>query len=288
MNKTEIYYFSGTGNSLHVAKELQKLLPNTELIPIMKMLKEDHFEIDADVAGFIFPVHAFTFPIPFREFFKKARLKSSTYTFAIATKGGSPSIALSEIDSVIGKNGKRLDSFFYINMPANVIFIHGLDTPEEIEEKENKLKIKLDVIKTAIINRIESREKDDEINFFNGKILFPVIGNFIFPKFAERVFKWSSDSKCNGCGSCEKICLAKKIIMKNGRPEWLKKPECTFCFACINYCPVQAIQIKGTKTNTLGRYHHENISATHIAMQKLGGEKNLKRSPTSADPTNIA
>jgi hypothetical protein len=30
----EIYYFSGTGNSLHVAKELQTRLPGARLAPI--------------------------------------------------------------------------------------------------------------------------------------------------------------------------------------------------------------------------------------------------------------
>jgi len=37
---TEIYYFSGTGNSLHVAKELQKRIPETNLIPIVSLLKK--------------------------------------------------------------------------------------------------------------------------------------------------------------------------------------------------------------------------------------------------------
>ena len=36
----EIYYFSGTGNSLHVAKELQKRIPETKLISIVKPFKK--------------------------------------------------------------------------------------------------------------------------------------------------------------------------------------------------------------------------------------------------------
>ncbi len=34
--KTEIYYFSGTGNSLFIAKEIQKRLPDAEIIPSSK------------------------------------------------------------------------------------------------------------------------------------------------------------------------------------------------------------------------------------------------------------
>jgi hypothetical protein len=35
MSKVEIYYFSGTGNSLHVAQEIQKRIPDTTLIPLL-------------------------------------------------------------------------------------------------------------------------------------------------------------------------------------------------------------------------------------------------------------
>jgi len=37
--KTEIYYFSGTGNSLHVARELQKRLTGAMLIPVIGALQ---------------------------------------------------------------------------------------------------------------------------------------------------------------------------------------------------------------------------------------------------------
>jgi len=35
---TEIYYFSGTGNSFYVAKELQKRIPKAKLIPIISII----------------------------------------------------------------------------------------------------------------------------------------------------------------------------------------------------------------------------------------------------------
>lgn len=44
----EIYYFSGTGNSLHVAKELQKRIPQTKLISIVSLLKKEVIETSSD------------------------------------------------------------------------------------------------------------------------------------------------------------------------------------------------------------------------------------------------
>jgi len=68
---TEIYYFSGTGNSLYVAKELQKRISETKLIPIVSLLNIDVIKTNAETVGFVFPVHALTIPIAVKRFIKK-------------------------------------------------------------------------------------------------------------------------------------------------------------------------------------------------------------------------
>jgi flavodoxin len=35
----DIYYYSGTGNSLYVAREFQKRIPEANLVPIMRLLR---------------------------------------------------------------------------------------------------------------------------------------------------------------------------------------------------------------------------------------------------------
>lgn len=64
---TEIYYFSGTGNSLYVARELQKRIPDSTLVPIAALLnacskvkvgedeRDKKIETTADTIGFVFP-----------------------------------------------------------------------------------------------------------------------------------------------------------------------------------------------------------------------------------------
>jgi Fe-S-cluster-containing hydrogenase component 2 len=83
------------------------------------------------------------------------------------------------------------------------------------------------------------------------------------------------------------ICLAKKIKMVDERPTWQKDVICYGCFACINFCPEQAIQIKSTwylksHTDENGRYHHPELSAIDLehltkkfsAYKKLLTKKN--------------
>ncbi|GAH26880.1 unnamed protein product [marine sediment metagenome] len=49
-----------------------------------------------------------------------------------------------------------------------------------------------------------------------------------------------ADSKCTGCGICEKVCLSQKIKMINKKPVWQKNVKCYLCYACLNYCPEQS------------------------------------------------
>jgi formate hydrogenlyase subunit 6/NADH:ubiquinone oxidoreductase subunit I len=73
------------------------------------------------------------------------------------------------------------------------------------------------------------------------------------------------DECCIGCGLCEKICTTKRIKMNENKPEWINE-NCNFCYACFNYCPVQAIGVKHY-TKKLGRYHHPEINSEDIACQ---------------------
>ena len=55
--------------------------------------------------------------------------------------------------------------------------------------------------------------------------------------------------------------------MINKKPVWQKKVKCFYCYACINYCPKQSVQIKSF-TEKNGRYPHPYATANDIAGQK--------------------
>lgn len=84
---TEIYFFSGTGNSLFAAREIKRLILDAELIPIVRALKEKNFVTKAENVGFVFPVHGMTIPFPVRLFLKRMDAASASYFFAAATQG---------------------------------------------------------------------------------------------------------------------------------------------------------------------------------------------------------
>ena len=54
----KVLYFTGTGNSLYVAKRI-----GGELLSIPKLMKEEQFIIEDDIVGIICPVYGFAVPI---------------------------------------------------------------------------------------------------------------------------------------------------------------------------------------------------------------------------------
>ena len=60
--KTTIYYFSGTGNSLKIARDIAEKLEECELIPIAKVWQQDQLASTSKNVGFIFPLYYFGLP----------------------------------------------------------------------------------------------------------------------------------------------------------------------------------------------------------------------------------
>jgi ferredoxin len=282
---TEIYYFSGTGNSLHVARELQRRMPGTRLTPIVNLLDVDPVKTSAEAVGFVFPQYASLAPRIVERFIKRLNLDSAKYLFAVATRGGTECRAFGEIDKVLGKRGRRLDSFFVLTMPSGSAAIirdpEAQITPEKIERLESEAQRRLDSIQRIVVGREAHRDEDLSSVTPPPSFLVPFLPliNLLVPvllplgKLAESKFDFYTDSKCTGCGLCETVCLAQKIEMVDRKPVWPKGARCFGCFACLNFCPEQSIQI-GSKwylksyTEQNGRYHHPSITAHDVAEQK--------------------
>lgn len=276
---TEIYYFSGTGNSLYVAKELQKLIPEADLIPIAGVLKSDNMKTKGDNVGFVFPCHGLTIPIPVREFLKKVNVKSSDYFFAIATRGGTIFRGFPIIDKFLNKQGKSLNATFVIDMGMNDPKLESFTVPtkEELKDIEINIQQKLEVIKKTIIHQ-ENYQDDISGVTFSRFGLFNYILERLIPFLVHRIASkvknyFYSDSKCTGCGICEKVCPSQKITMEDNKPLWQRNVDCYMCYACLNFCPTEAIQIYSkiymkSYTPERGRYPHPYATVDDIAGQK--------------------
>ncbi len=276
----EIYYFSGTGNSLYVAKKLQKKVPHAKLIPIVNRVNKDIVKSNAETIGFVFPIYFLTIPMPVSKFLEVFELDTAKYIFAIATRGGSKSHAFEEINKILKKKDKILNSQIDINMNLNLPIWNTFHEPtsDEISQWDSEIENKLDILSRNIIAKENYNVEDKDI-----KIKLPLWKRiFLMPFrsfFTKRLFvlyqkmDFYNDFKCNGCGICEKVCLSNKIKVIEKKPIWQKSIKCYSCFACINFCPNQSIQIRSkfpykSHTEINGRYHHPSITYKDIETQK--------------------
>lgn len=281
--KTEIYYFSGTGNSLHVARELQKRLAGAALVPVIGALKKNTIKTNAESVGFIFPNFCLSMPMPIYDLLKSADLSSAQYLFALCTRGGTQNEAFYSINKLLKKQDKHIQAQMTINMPWNIP-IGKEDLPnsvneEKIKQLEEKLQKKLDYFSKMILAKRDYQEEDLEVVMPVPswiKMLNRLMPNFFHQShfyFYRKIIHFYSNEKCNACGICAVICPQSKIDLVHQKPVWSKDIDCLGCFACINYCPQKAIQVKSqfplrSYTEQTGRYHHPLISYRDIAQQK--------------------
>jgi len=46
--------------------------------------------------------------------------------------------------------------------------------------------------------------------------------------------------RCNGCGTCSRICPVNNIDLVKGKPVW--RHHCEQCMACLHWCPRSALE----------------------------------------------
>ncbi len=75
-----------------------------------------------------------------------------------------------------------------------------------------------------------------------------------------------ADETCKGCGSCVRVCPVGNMAMVENKPVW--RQHCEQCFACLQWCPQQAIQF-GQNTAGRMRYHHPDIRINDMFTEKM-------------------
>lgn len=269
-----IYYFSGTGNSLHVARELQRRMPEFELVPMLSLLNGESVTGAQKAAGFVFPVHVNAIPRPVQMFLQKMLFHPSAYKFAVTTHCGFPGKIDYQLQMLLQERGPGLDAYFSLKMMMNTptglmpVFMVRQRWAEQIGRDkitslEMEVQRRLDLIAATITNKEVNVNKGQRLNIFSRLVQAYLL------RISRRdaVIDFHTDSDCGGCGTCEQVCLGEKIVLSNGKPAWQKHKQCHYCYACFNFCPKQAILVKHYQHKD-GRYSHPDITARDIAAQK--------------------
>jgi len=251
---TNIYYFSGTGNSLKIAKDLSNNLQNSKVIRICENNQKIISDTLSERIGFVFPVYFRGLPHMVESFIKNLKVNPKTYFFAVANFGSYAALTFHQIDKLLKSKGARLSANFSIAMPGNMWFMYYPHSKEDFTNRINNQNAATVDVAKKISGSIKTeialvRDYGSEKNMY---LAFN-------PNNIAKGF-WTN-SKCTGCGICSKICPAENIEIINRKPSWGN--HCEQCLACLHWCPKEAIQYKNDSLNK-ERYHNP-----HIKVQEL-------------------
>lgn len=248
MTKTVLYYFSATGNTLALARELASNLNDVQVIAIADALKRNYFP-KAQTVGICFPVYMAGIPLIVKRFIASADFSDSEYVFSFANFGGMSGVAHRQVDKLLKLRGHKLNACFGLKMPDNYIPFFKLPEAEANKECFDEASKKVPKIAKFIANKVNTGVENP--GFL--AIIFTMIyafGSKFIPKMDK---KFLVNDNCNSCASCVKVCPVENIVMDKDIPKWLH--HCEHCLACIHWCPQQAITFK----KKLWQYHHPNI-----------------------------
>ncbi len=223
---------------------------------LLRVMK-DRIDASAPRIGLIFPVYAWGMPRIVSDFLKKLELQKGQYIFAIAVNAGNPGGTLKQLEKNLRRKGVKLNAGFAVKeanytllseKSALIGFVSSIAgaMPKLSEER-------LPEILMTIKN---NQNHPPETSAWGANLL-----GSMFHGMAIQAFKFGDggywvDGKCNRCGTCEKICPRGNISLDGGKPVW--NHDCEFCFACLQWCPQEAIQYQ-KRTQNVKRTHHTEV-----------------------------
>jgi flavodoxin len=87
--EVQVFYFTGTGNSLVIARGVAEQIEG-HLTAIPSVVDKESIQAEAKIVGVVFPVYMRGVPLIVKRFVKKLKDLEGRYIFAIATHGGKP------------------------------------------------------------------------------------------------------------------------------------------------------------------------------------------------------
>jgi ferredoxin len=253
-----VFYFSGTGNCLKVAKDLSKEIGNCEIV---SMAKAFEFTKQYGKIGFVYPVYFWGLPKKVIEFLENMNLKNNenAYFYAIATHGGSAGNAVFQLyELLFKKHGIKLNYGQKLQMFSNYVPMYNMSKKvEEITKKSNERLLPIiDAIKAGKNNRVSKLMK-----------IFEFLNKGFVKKVSNMDKNYTVGNTCSGCAVCEKVCPVKNIEMLNNKPKF--NHRCENCVACIQFCPQKAINYKNATQN---RRRYTNPEITYMELSEYNNK----------------
>lgn len=249
-----IFYFTGTGNSLYVAKELDQTI-----ISIPQVIKKDRLAYSADSIGIVCPVYGHEMPGMVKEFIRRASFDTG-YLYIVLTYGAHHGGAAEIADRFMRDAGKKADYITSIEMVDN--FLPVFDMNEQTAQ-DKQVEQHLEKIRAAIQAKKQGVQKAGIAEKTVHKVYMKMVKNA--PETVWAAFRVTE--KCVGCGICTRVCPAGCIRLEHQHAVH-SSAGCQACYACVHACPNMAVQFTLPKPekNPAARYRNEHVTLHELVQ----------------------
>lgn len=249
-----ILYFSATGNTAYVAKELARLLDDTALDLRDRIRSGDHTALKSEKPFVVCsPIYVCEPPLFLRSFLRQTPLEGSRDAYFVFTSGGYSGISGFLCRSLARKKGMHYRGYADFKMPRSYL-ISSAYPPNDTAEIEARIRAAQEKLpRVAAEIRAGKKLKGRHIWLFEILITLPFYP--VWCRLRQGVSGFSVSDQCISCGKCERGCPLGRITLQDGKPVW-NGHNCSHCMACIQNCPTEAIEY-GQITQGKERYRFD-------------------------------
>ena len=248
-----ILYFSGTGNSLAISRQLAERL-GEQVMPLSRAVTRDLSQERR--IGLVFPCYWFNAPRAVTELLPRLQLLKDAYVFIVIPCGAQAGNAIWTVRRILAAKGVEVVYSHKIRVPDNSAVGFGRNPNDQVW-KFDRYAGRLDRIAADIAAGVR-RCHYAWWGLPGALCAIPAVQRRTLPMLTPAV----NVDRCIACGICKDVCPQGNITLVDGKAHC--GANCTQCLACVHFCPQQAVDLGHHPTPRLHQYHHPNVTVTDM------------------------
>ena len=263
-----ILYFSGTGNSLAVARQLAEQLHE----PLMSLVDATGVDLTNEKRiGLVFPTYDFNLPPALTGMVSHLKISPKSYVFTVVTCGSMAGNCIWVLRRLLREKGIELAYSHKVSVPDNSALAFGRNPNKQLKKFE-----RVPARMEQIIRELQAESHTLHYSWFS--LLSWLLGRPAVERGMIHCLgpKVNAD-KCTGCNTCVRVCPMDNISIQQRSGLTVERSNsvngltgkaglvahigdnCTVCLACVHVCPQQAIRTNGQEARKERQYRHPDI-----------------------------